>query len=102
MDRRPELHQFLKTLFTANPHVYHQRPSSGKLIYPCIVYSLDGYPDGYADNALYFEHRNYQLTVIDPDPDSKLREKVAQLRWCRFVRSFVSDNLNHYVFSIYY
>lgn len=102
MDRRPQLHQFLKTLFKTNPHVYHQRPSNGKLEYPCIIYKLDGYPEEHADNIPYFEHRNYQLTVIDPDPDSKLREKVAQLKWCRFVNSYVSDNLNHFVFSIYY
>lgn len=102
MDRRPELHQFLKSLFTSNPHVYHQRPSNGKLEYPCIVYKLDGFPDDYADNVQYFEHRNYQLEVIDLDPDSQLREKVAQLQWCRFIRSYVNDNLNHFVFSFYY
>ena len=102
MDRRPDLHQFLKTLFNNEPHVYHQRPSNGRLEYPCIIYKLDGYPEEYADNIYYFEHRRYQMTVIDPDPDSKLREKVAQLKWCKFERSYVSDNLNHFVFSIYY
>lgn len=102
MDRRPQLHQVLKGLFTSNPHVYHQRPSNGKLLYPCIVYKLSGYPEDYADDRRYFEHREYELTVIDPDPDSELREKVAQLQWCKFNRFFVSDNLNHYVFSLNY
>lgn len=102
MDRRPKLHQDLKSLFNSTPHVYHQRPSDGKLVYPCIIYRMTGLPDEHADNLRYFEHREYELTVIDPDPDSKLREKVAQLKWCRFVRSFVSDNLNHFVFSLYY
>lgn len=102
MDRRPTLQQLLKSLFTTEPHVYHQRPSNGRLLYPCIIYKLSGFPDGYADNFRYFEHREYELTVIDPDPDSILREKVAQLKWCRFVRSFVNDNLNHYVFELNY
>ena len=102
MDRRPQLHQLLKSLFNGDPHVYHQRPSNGKLVYPCIIYKLTGLPDEHADNLRYFEHREWQLTVIDPDPDSKLREKVAKLKWCRWSNSYVSDNLNHFVFILNY
>lgn len=102
MDQRPELQQLLKSLFDKNPHVYHNPPPSVKLVYPCIVYKLVGMPDRYADNKPYFRHRRYQLTVIDPDPDSRLREKVAELKWCNFDRPFVSDNLNHYVFTLYF
>lgn len=102
MDRRPQLHQLLKSLFNGTPHVYHNRPSQTKLQYPCIVYKMSGLPDEHADNLRYFEHREYQLTVIDGDPDSKLREKVAQLKWCRFDRSYVADDLNHFVFTLNY
>ena len=102
MDRRPELHQILKSLFKGTPHVYHNPPESVKLVYPCIIYKMAGMPDGHADNLRYFEHREYQLTVIDQDPDSKLRERVAGLKWCRFNRSFVSDDLCHFVFSLHY
>lgn len=102
MDRRPQLQTMLETLFKRSPHVYHQPPASVKLQYPCIVYKMTGIPDDNADNIRYFEHREYQLTVIDTDPDSKLREKVAQLKWCRFVRPYVSDNLYHFVFELNY
>ena len=102
MDRRPKLHQLLKSLFNGTPHVYHQPPESVKLVYPCIVYKISDIPNEHADNLRYFEHRTWQVTVIDTDPDSKLREKVALLKWCRFDRSFVSDNLNHFVFSLNY
>ena len=102
MDRRPKLHQLLKSLFNADPHVYHNPPPSVKMTYPCIVYKMSRFPDEHADNLRYFEHREWDLTVIDPDPDSKLREKVAQLKWCRFNRSFVNDNLNHFVFTLNY
>lgn len=108
MDRRPKLHRMLKELFKnlepypVEPHVYFQPPESLKMVYPCIVYKLTDLPDGYADNLSYFEHREYQLTVIDSDPDSKLREKVAKLKWCRFIRSFTTDNLNHFVFELNY
>ena len=103
MDRRPQLHQLLKSLFNGTPHVYHQRPSKGeKLEIPCIVYKMVDLPDKFADNNRYFEHREWELTVIDSDPDSKLREKVAQLKWCRFNRPYVADNLNHFVFTLNY
>lgn len=102
MDRRPQLHQLLKGLFEWDPHVYHNPPKTLVMKYPCIVYKMTGIPDEHADNLRYFEHREWQLTVIDPDPDSKLREKVAQLKWCRFVRSYVYDNLHHFVFTLNY
>jgi hypothetical protein len=104
MGRRPELHQKLKKLFeySAKPHVYYQPPESVKLDYPCIVYKLTGLPNKHADNLPYFEHREYELTVIDSDPESILRENVAKLKWCRFKRAFVSDNLNHFVFDLNY
>lgn len=104
MGQRFELHKKLKMLFDypEDPHVYFHPPESLKLSYPCIVYKLSDLPDGYADNIPYFEYRKYQLTVIDPDPESKLRDKVAKMKWCRFARTFVSDNLNHYVFELNY
>lgn len=102
MDRRPELHQKLKKLFDRDPHVYFQPPESTKLNYPCIVYKLTGYPEKTANNRPYFEHRQYQLTVIDKDPDSVLRERTAQLKFCRYIRPFVADDLNHFVFELYY
>ncbi len=102
MDPRPDVHRLLKSLFGCEPHVYHQRPENGKLKYPCIVYKLSGMPADHADNLKYVQHREYELTVIDEDPDSKLREKVAQLKWCRFIRFYVHDNLNHFVFEMTY
>lgn len=102
MDRRPKLQQLLKSLFDSDPHVYHNPPPNLVMKYPCIVYKLSGLPNEHADNLLYFEHRDYQLTVIDRDPDSQLREKVVGLKWCRFNRSYISDNLYHFVFTLNY
>lgn len=102
MDQRPRLHQMLKTMFKKTPHVYYNGPGKERMVYPCIVYKLTEMPNKTANNEVYLMHREYQLTVIDADPDSELREKVARLKWCRFVRSYVSDNLHHFVFDLYY
>lgn len=89
-------------MFKRTPHVYHQAPKNQQMEYPCIVYKMTDIPDEHADNIRYFEHRKYQLIVIDTDPDSKLREKVAKLKWCRYIRSYVSENLHHFVFELNY
>ena len=102
MDRRPSLQLTLENQFDRNPHVYFQRPSGNKINYPCIVYNLSDIHVMHADNGYYADQHAYELTVIDRDPDSVLREKVARLPRCRFVRFFVNDNLNHFVFSIIY
>ena len=102
MDRRPSLQTTLENLFDRNPHVYFQRPSGNNMDYPCIVYNVSDIHVMHADNGYYADQHAYELTVIDRDPDSNLREKVARLPRCRFARFFVNDNLNHFVFSIIY
>jgi hypothetical protein len=106
MDRRPQLHQHLKNLFEGEPHVYYQPPENVVLKYPCIVYKLADISEKYADNAIYMQKRQYQLTVIDRDPDSKLREallyRLGKTFTGRFERPFVTEGLHHYVFRIYY
>lgn len=84
------------------PNVYFQPPETIKIKYPCIVYSLDDIDTDYADNLPYMMTKRYQLTLITKDPDSELIDEIIILPKCRFVRSFTSDNLNHYVFEIYY
>lgn len=108
MDRRLTLHRKLRSVFEevtkirdSDPRVKFQPPASYKLPYPCIVYKLNDMPPTFANNYPYrIEHR-YELTVIDTDPLSPLREAIAKLQKCIFVRSYESDNLHHYVFHIY-
>ena len=52
-------------------------------------------------NNSYLHTKRYQVTVIDKDPDSLIPERILSLPFCSFNRSFTSDNLNHWVFSLY-
>lgn len=83
-------------------NVYYQPPESIKLSYPCIIYGLDRIDTRDANNRKYKIDKSYQLTLIDEDPDSDLVEPILELPMCRFDRSFSSDGLNHYTFTIYY
>lgn len=70
--------------------------------YPAIVYSLNDIESKFADNGVYSLIKQYSVTVIDTDPDSKLITKIAELPKSRFNRYYTSENLNHWVFSIYF
>lgn len=106
-DKRLELHEILCEIVNitepdGDRHTYFQPPESIKIKYPAIVYSRDDIYNRFADDTVYKQSRNYQVTVIDPNPDSEIVEKVSQLPYCRFSRHFKSDNLNHDVFILHY
>ena len=101
MGTRLQLQTLLEALLGSR-NVYFQPPSTVKMKYPCIVYSLSDIDTKFADNIPYSNKRRYQLTAIDPNPDSVIPDKLALLPMCIFDRSYTSDNLNHYVFNIYF
>jgi hypothetical protein len=70
--------------------------------YPCIVYARDDSQSEYAGNRPYARTKRYQVTVIDRNPDSDLPDTVEELPLCSFNRHFAANNLNHYVFNLYF
>jgi hypothetical protein len=70
--------------------------------YPCIVYQRYNALSTFADGETYLHDKRYQVTVVDPDPDSPIPDKVAALPMCVRNRFFVVDNLNHDVFYLYF
>lgn len=101
MGQRLILHQIFKTLLGSN-NVYFQPPATVNLNYPCIIYKRSDIDTVFADDKPYITSKQYQVTIIDPNPDSLILDKVAQLSKCIFVRHFTADNLNHDVFNLHY
>lgn len=99
MASRLELHDRLLKLAD---NVYYQPPSNGEMNYPAIKYSREDIRNTHADDEVYTQSNMYMVTVIDEDPDSEIVEKLSKFPRCRFVRHYVSDNLNHDVFTIQY
>jgi hypothetical protein len=46
--------------------------------------------------------KKYQITVVDRNPDSILPDTVEELDYCQFNRFFTADNLNHWVFTLFF
>ena len=82
-------------------HVYFNPPEGKNIDYPCIIYNLNTINSQHADDRPYIKHKRYTATVIDRNPYSQLPDMVADLPYCNHDRSFVVDNLYHYVFTLY-
>jgi hypothetical protein len=82
--------------------LYFQPPESVKMKYPCIVYSMADVKIQKADNRPYLAHNQYTVTVITKDPDSDVYLKILNgFDHASFDRSFKTDNLNHFVLTIF-
>lgn len=98
LDLQKKLEKFL-----GSRNVYFQPPATVKMKYPAIVYELDDIDISSADDLNYLYNKRYSITIIDADPDTKYADQfIATFRGARFDRYFVSDNLNHYIFTIYW
>jgi hypothetical protein len=100
MDRRPELHQDLIEA-SGTSHVYFQPPKNLAMEYPAIRYEFSGDVVDYANGKIYRRRKQYQVTVIDRDPDTAISDRLLELESCAFDRFYISDGLNHYVHTIY-
>lgn len=99
MGQRLDLQILLKTL---SDHVYFQPSENANMEYDCIVYNRDNSRTIFADNFPYRTKKRYQVTAIVKDPDSDLPDKIEALASCTFNRSFVADQLYHFVFNLFF
>lgn len=97
---RLELQTLLETMGATE--VYFQPPNNKAMVYPCIRYELDNVSIQYADNKPHRVDPRYTVTIIDRDPDSDIPKKIALLPLCSFNRFFTADNLNHFVYTLYF
>lgn len=104
MARRLELREILLDILgtsgQTDTRLYFQPPSSVRMKYPAIVYERNRLENAFADNLVYHQSDQWQITVIDEDPDSEIVRAVSLLPRCRHDRHFISDNLNHDVFTL--
>lgn len=97
-NRREELNELLVS-FLGTRNVYFQPEANVSMQYPAIVYSLDDQDLIFANNASYRRTNEYQITLIDRDPDVPVHHKIETLN-ARFNRAFVTEGLNHRVYSL--
>ena len=100
MNDRLELHELLCQILGSR-NVYFQPPESVKMKYPAIVYSRNRIENVSADNIIYKQDVSYSITVIDRDPDSEITERMSKIPRIMYDRSYIADNLNHDIFTLF-
>ncbi len=101
MSKRLELQQLLENILGSR-NVYFQPPESIKLSFPAIIYKRSSSFDTFADDLRYRNKIQYMVTVIDKNPDSNITGRVMEIPMTTLSRSYVANNLNHDVFTLYY
>ena len=84
-------------------NVYFQPPESVKMTYPCIVYKLGSGNVKYASDIVYNFTKSYDVSYICKKPDIEFIDKMhGTFPMCKFNRHYVTNGLNHYVFTLYF
>lgn len=99
---RIELHSVLVGLVGPDVPVYFQPDNDFRLSYPCVIYERSQANTRFANDNPYINTKRYSVTVVDRDPDSEIPDKIATMPLCMHSSFFVTDNLNHDVFDIYF
>jgi len=100
MGSRLDLHNLLLSI--GGPNVYYQVPSSLTIKYPAIKYSVDRIENDHANDLVYHQEKSYSVTVMSTDADCDIVDKISRLPKCSFDRRFISDNIYHTIFNMYY
>lgn len=84
-------------------NVYFQPPSDKLMNYPCIVYQKTTPDVNYADDKTYKKSQEYQITVIEHDPDSSVADELTvYLPYASIASKFIKDGLHHTNIRLYY
>lgn len=102
-DLDKELVELLAKYNIPKSHLYFQPKSNIYLEYPCIIYNIDDRDTWKANNKKYLLLKRYSITYITKDPDDQLPDELlGSFSYCSFDRSYVTENLYHSIFSIYF
>lgn len=99
MKTRESLQNLLETICE---NVYFRAPSEG-MKYPCIKYDLAGRRILHADNVRYMKRNEWNVTIIDENPDSEIPELLEEkFPYCRLGKPYQANGLNHFPYTLYY
>ena len=102
MASRLELHEELCEILGSR-NVYFQPPESKKIEYDCIIYNKEYINVKHADDQKYMLLDRYEIELIYKNPDNNISKVLLMhFKYCSFDRHFVSDNLYHDTFNLYY
>lgn len=101
MHTRLETQTMLETVL-GTTNVYFQPDSKVRLQYPCAIYNVAKPNMKYADNGVHLKFSHYRVTIVSKDPDDPKAFALENLPHCAMANWYSADNLNHWVYDLYY
>lgn len=101
MAPRHDLQLILESILGSR-NVYFQPPPNIQMAYPCIIYKRSYIKTMHADNLPYNNRRQYELIVVDRNPDSTINDEIQKLPSCSHQTFYAAEDLNHDVYEIYF
>lgn len=105
-NQREYIDTLLRSLTGVNK-VYFQPPATVSLKYPCVIYTFSNYERWFADDKALFSWPEYEVTLIDRDPESEIHRQIMLLDqdsgnncYVSFQRFYTADNLNHWSYRV--
>lgn len=100
-NKRQELQLIFEGIL-GSTEVYFQASEGKAMSYPAIKFKKSTIENKHADNEVYIQSQYYEIVVMDSNPDRDIAGVVSKLPRCRQNTQYVTDNLYHDVFTIYF
>lgn len=101
-ENRLALHQILCDVLGSR-NVYFQPPEDVKIVFPAIIYELEGIDTKYADDThKYKRNLRYKITLASSNPEHDIVDRLLDLRYSRLESISHYDNLHNYYINIYF
>lgn len=93
----------LHLLQQAVPHnrVYFQPPENLNIGYPAVVFHLSKIEIDRASDVPYKGAKEYSVTLITKDPEPDVIDEILKIPYSSLDTTYISDGMNHFVFTIY-
>lgn len=101
MADRLDLQQVLEDILGSR-NVYYNPPPSLQMKYDAIRYTDKVNWDAFANNKRYAKMNCYEVILITKKRRQELVDKMLELPYCSYDRTYKADNLDHDVFTIYF
>lgn len=102
MGDRLSLHNKLVEILNSK-NAYYQPPANVNLVYPCVIYNQNAGDIKKANNKLYKYTRKYEVTFIFKSSNDDITLTMLDtFKYCTEGPMFITDNLYHYTFELYY
>lgn len=102
MTKREMLHERLCDILGTR-NCYFRPPTGLNMKYPCIRYDEVNMNLTFADNKIYRLLKQYELIVIDENPESDIPEKLMEcFTYIAPGREYYGDGLKHFPFTLYF